>query len=90
MAFALFTEPYLSMPVNIFARNDVSYIGKLENLANKRVAVVEGYAVTEWLSRDHPEIQQVAVKSAVDALIKTAKYWQIAPSKTISALVLPH
>jgi ABC-type amino acid transport substrate-binding protein len=51
--FALFSEPFLSMPVKIFARNDVTYIGGLENLADRQAAVVEGYAVPEWLSRDH-------------------------------------
>ncbi len=39
--FSLFTEPFLSMPVNIFARNDISYIGGPENLTGKRVAVVK-------------------------------------------------
>lgn len=66
--FAVFTEPYISMPVNIFARNDVLYIGRLENLAGKRVAVVEDYAVTEWLTQDHPEIVQVPVTAPGEAL----------------------
>jgi ABC-type amino acid transport substrate-binding protein/CheY-like chemotaxis protein/nitrogen-specific signal transduction histidine kinase len=66
--FALFTEPYLSVPVNIFARNDVSYIGNLENLAGKRVAVVEGYAPAEWMRRDHPKIRQVPIESTTDVL----------------------
>ncbi len=66
--FLLFTEPYLSMPVNIFARDDVSYIGNLGNLANKTVAVVKDYAVTEWLRRDHPEIDVVPADSLVAAV----------------------
>ncbi|MEW8000910.1 MAG: ABC transporter substrate binding protein [Candidatus Thiodiazotropha endolucinida] len=67
-AFVLFADSHLSMPVNIFARNDVSYIGGLNNLAGKRVVVVKGYAVTEWLSRDYPDIQQVTVSTPIDAL----------------------
>ena len=67
-SFAMFTKPYLAMPVNIFTRNDVSYIGSLDNLAHKRVAVVEGYAVADWLSRDHPTIRRVNAKSTGEAL----------------------
>ncbi len=66
--FVLFTDSYLSMPVNIFARNDVAYIGKPENLSGKQAAVIEGYAVAEWLHRDYPEIRQVSAKSTADAL----------------------
>ena len=67
-AFALFTKSYLSMPVNIFARDDVSYIGSPENLVGKRVAVMAGSIGAELLSRDHPAIQQVAVNSIGEGL----------------------
>ena len=69
--FALFTETYKSMGVNIFARNDgISYIGTLDRLVNKRVGVVEGYAVTKWMSRDYPGMQLIPVKSVQDGLRK--------------------
>jgi signal transduction histidine kinase/ABC-type sugar transport system substrate-binding protein len=71
--FVRFTEPYISMPINIFARNDVSYIGSLDNLAGKRVAVVEGYAISGWLARDYPEIQLVALSAIGDALKQVAR-----------------
>ncbi|MET0081455.1 MAG: transporter substrate-binding domain-containing protein [Sedimenticola sp.] len=66
--FALFSEPYIDMPVNIFASDEVSYIGSLSNLQGKQVAVVKGYAVTEWLNRDYPQIEHVVVSSTADAL----------------------
>ena len=66
--FVSFTQPYVSMPINIFARNDVSYIGNLNNLAGKRVGVVKGYAISEWLARDYPDLKLQAVPSIVDAL----------------------
>jgi len=66
--FARFTAPYLSMPVNIFTRNDISYIGSLDNLADKQAAVVEHYAIFEWLKRDHPKIRLVPVQSIRDGL----------------------
>ncbi len=57
-----FTDPYLSLPVVIFAREGVPYIRDLSELSDKRVMVVAGYAVDQWISRDFPglNIQRVA------------------------------
>ena len=66
--FALFTHPYISMPINIFARDEVSYIGNLNALKGKKVALVEGYAIHEWLRNNHPEIKLVPAPSIPDAL----------------------
>jgi len=63
-----FTTPYLSIPINIFAGGDVTYIGNLNALEGKRVAVVEGYAIHEWLQSNHPEIKLVTAKSIPSAL----------------------
>ncbi|WP_372999409.1 transporter substrate-binding domain-containing protein [Sulfurimonas sp.] len=61
---AIFTQPYLSMPINIFARYDKPYIPKLANLKGKVVAVENGYALSKWLKRDYPQIKQVTVSSS--------------------------
>ncbi len=66
--YSLFTRPYVSMPINIFARTDVSYIGSLDNLRGKRVAVVEGYAIHDWLVNDHPELNLQPVGSPQEGL----------------------
>lgn len=66
--FALFTDPYISMPINIFTRNDVSYIGDLDSLAGKRVAAVKGYAIHEWLESNHPGIELVSTESITEGL----------------------
>jgi PAS domain S-box-containing protein len=63
-----FTTPYLSMPISIFAGGDVTYIGNLKALEGKRIAVVEGYAIQEWLGDKHPGIQLVTAKSIPAAL----------------------
>lgn len=63
-----FTDPYLSMPINIFTGGEVTYIGGLEALNEKRVAVVDGYAIHEWLRLNHPEIKLVPAKSNPAAL----------------------
>ena len=63
-----FTNPYLFMPINIFAGGDVTYIANLEALDGKRVAVVKGYAVHEWLQGKHPGIELLPVKSTTAGL----------------------
>ncbi|MET0106382.1 MAG: PAS domain S-box protein [Sedimenticola sp.] len=63
-----FTRPYVSMPISIFARNDVSYIGNLQNLEGKRVAVVDGYAIHDWLVNDYPGIELAPVDSPREGL----------------------
>ncbi|WP_241761421.1 ATP-binding protein [Sulfurimonas gotlandica] len=65
---ALFSKPYLSMPINIFARNDSSYISNLNKLNGKRVAVEKGYSLAKLLKRDYPKIIQVSVSSNKQAL----------------------
>jgi ABC-type amino acid transport substrate-binding protein len=63
-----FTTPYLSMPIGIFAGGDVTYIGNLKALKGKRIAVVEGHAIQEWLRDKHSGIQLVTAKSIPAAL----------------------
>ncbi|MBU1195714.1 MAG: transporter substrate-binding domain-containing protein [Proteobacteria bacterium] len=62
-AYLSFTQPYIKFPVAIFARDEVPYISDLKKLAGRKVAVVEGYAVHEWMARDHQEIELIPVKT---------------------------
>lgn len=71
--YSLFTKPYVSMPINIFTRDEISYIGKLENLIGKRVAVVDGYAIHDWIKSEHPELTLVPVKSPPEGLRLVSK-----------------
>ena len=62
------TEPYLTFPIMVFARDEVAYVGDLRELHGKRVAIVRSYAIEEWLARDHAEIELVRAKTVSDAL----------------------
>lgn len=66
--YLLFTEPYLSFPAAIFTRNDAPYVGNLRELANEKVAVVNGYAFHELLELNHPEIDLIPVDSTQTGL----------------------
>ncbi len=63
-----FTKPYLNIPIVIATQSDVTYIADIKELANKKVAVVKGYAVEDWIIRDFPEIQLIQAKSTLDGL----------------------
>lgn len=62
--FWAFTKPYMKIPIVIVAHSDVTYIADMRELAGKKVAVVDGYAVNYWIPRDFPEIRLVRVKTA--------------------------
>lgn len=63
-----FTGEYFSQPIMIFAGSEVAYINDLQQLAGRRVAVVENYAVHDLLVQDYPSIELVAAPSLSDAL----------------------
>ncbi len=67
-AFWSFTAPYMTIPIVIATRADVTYIATMKELSGKQVAVVDGYAVTYWLPRDFPEIELVRVKTSQEGL----------------------
>jgi diguanylate cyclase (GGDEF)-like protein/PAS domain S-box-containing protein len=63
-----FTDPHVSIPVVIINEEAAGFIGNLQHLNGKRVAVEQSYFMQERLSNDYPEIQIVAAKNTEDAL----------------------
>jgi PAS domain S-box-containing protein len=68
LGFWAFTEPYLRIPIVIATGMDVTYIADMKELFGKKVAVVSGYAVEDWIPRDFPRIELVGVDSAQKGL----------------------
>lgn len=66
--FWAFTKPYLSIPIVIATQMDVTYIADIRELSGKKVAVVENYAIDEWLTKDFPQILRVRVKTTLEGL----------------------
>ena len=66
--FWAFTKPYMHMPIVIASNPDVTFISGLHELAGKRVAVVDGYAINDWIPADYPDIQLLRVKTALEGL----------------------
>ena len=67
-AFWAFTKPYMEIPIVILTHADVTYVPDMRHLAGKKVAVVDGYAVTDWIPRDFPEINLVKVRNVKEGL----------------------
>jgi PAS domain S-box-containing protein len=72
-AFWTFTKPYLRIPIVIVTREDVTFISRMKQLEGKAVAIVDGYAVAEWIRRDFPGINLVKVKSSSEGLEKLSR-----------------
>lgn len=57
--YILFTEPYLHMKEYFFVREDSEDINSMEEIGTKSVAVVKGYATTQWLRKKYPKIKLI-------------------------------
>lgn len=67
-----FTQPYFHHPIIIITANSRGYVGNLEHLKGKLVAIEKGYFMEEMLTREHPEIQLIAFNGVRPALQATA------------------
>lgn len=62
-----FTHPYIIMPQVFITRNDVKFMTDIKELYGKKVVLVEGYAQSEIIQKEHPQIHAIIVKDIVDA-----------------------
>ncbi len=63
-----FTEAYLHSPTLIISDNNNGFIGTLDRLEGKQVALEKGYFMQELLRHDHPEIHLIPAENVHDAL----------------------
>ena len=63
-----FTKPFMVWPNVIAMRTDATAISGLEDLAGKRVGVVDGYAIQSTLKRNNPNLVLVPQTTLTDAL----------------------
>lgn len=66
--FLSFTQPYLSQPIVLFARDSTDYLFDLSHLSHRRLGIVEHFAATEWIRRDYPSIELVQAATIDDML----------------------
>ena len=53
--FLEFTSPYIELPIVYFGRSGAAPIEKIEDLADKRIGVIKGYAHEEMYQRRYPD-----------------------------------
>ena len=70
--FLNFTHDYVSNPLVIVNANRQGYVGSLDKLAGKTVAVENGYFTHEKLADSYPEIRLLLVDSTTEALKKVS------------------
>ena len=70
--FTLFTKPYFKIKDYIFSRIDDNSINRVNDLENKKVAIIEGYAIEQKLKSRFPDIDLLKVKNkaqGIDAVL---------------------
>ncbi|WP_455755835.1 transporter substrate-binding domain-containing diguanylate cyclase [Sulfurimonas sp.] len=67
-----FTTPYLSIPLVMATKQNVSFFDDFKYLKNEKVGIVKGYAFNEIIRREYPNIKVVNVDNLKDGLQKVA------------------
>jgi two-component system sensor histidine kinase EvgS len=67
------TEAYVSFPAVIFSAAEVAYLGDLDALQDKLVAVVDGDIVADWIRQTRPGQRLLPVANTREALQRVAR-----------------
>jgi two-component system sensor histidine kinase/response regulator len=67
-----FTVPYLKFNCVIFGSPQMELLSSISNLKGKKVAIIKGYMVEEFIRRDHPYLDILQVKDTEDGLLRLA------------------
>ncbi|MCK5110588.1 MAG: transporter substrate-binding domain-containing protein [Arcobacteraceae bacterium] len=65
-----FTTPYLSIPVVIVTKSNITYIDKLAQLSGRKIGIVKSYALVEIFKKKYPYLDIVEVENLDDGLQK--------------------
>ncbi len=67
-AYLSFSSPYLSFPLVILTRKDAPFIGGIEDLHGKKLAIIEKNSTIAWLRRDGINFIPYYVNSPLEGL----------------------
>lgn len=68
----LFSESYYSFPIVLAVRDDMPFIGGLDELDQERVGVVRDYSSQDFLLISHPQLNLAFVDSLEEGLLKVS------------------
>ncbi len=66
--YLTFSTPYLSFPLVILSRKDAPFIGGVEDLHGKKLAIIQKNAIPVWLKRDNIKFEQYYVESPLNKI----------------------
>ena len=67
-AYLSFSSPYLSFPLVILTRKDAPFIGGVEDLHGKKLAIIKKNSIVKWLERDDIDFIPHYVESVLKGL----------------------
>ena len=82
-----FTSTYLKVPYGIVTKNNVAFINSLDDLKNKKIAMIKGYALKEELSIKYPKIDFIEVSNLNEGLEKVANSEVFAQIDTMATIL---
>ncbi|WP_428738937.1 transporter substrate-binding domain-containing protein [Sulfurimonas sp.] len=65
-----FSKPYIVMPQVFVTRKETPYITDIHELYGKKVVLIKGYAISEIVQKEHPQIKVILVEDIIEALKK--------------------
>lgn len=68
LQYFLFSEPYRDTQTMIVDNGEGEFIGRLDYLSGKRIAIEKGYYTQEFLEKKYPQIQLVLANHTTEAL----------------------
>jgi len=68
-----FTRPYLSSPLVIATRTDELFVADIENVLDRKLGIVKGYAFAELLRNKYPAINLIEFDTLEEGLEKVAQ-----------------
>ena len=68
-----FTKSYIDIPLVLLTKNGTSFINNLSSIKNKKVSIVEDYAILEILKNKYKDIEFITVKNIDEGLEKVLK-----------------
>lgn len=63
-----FTKPYLEIPVVNFGRKGSPRINSIADMVNKKIGVIQGWAITDYYRENYPEFELIEYNAIKDAL----------------------
>jgi signal transduction histidine kinase/ABC-type nitrate/sulfonate/bicarbonate transport system substrate-binding protein len=65
-----FTKSYIDIPFVLLTKSDTSFISDLSSLKNKKVSIVDDYAISDFLKNKYENIEFVSVENIDEGLNK--------------------